>query len=240
VHALLQRRDSNLFLPDLQANVETLAWFGALNGLSMALLKTLSPGVPDFYQGHETIELSLVDPDNRRPVDFERRRVLLEEMRAVAALADAPARAAALRALLVGAVDGRAKFWVTWRALQLRRDAEAMLRDAEYLPLEVRGSAAEHVVAFARRGASRWLVVVATRLAALLQPRVGEAPLGEDWSDTAIVWPEHDTLGSAWLEDRIAMRRHAVRDGVLLLSELLREWPVAALYGAPPADDADR
>ena len=82
VQALLQRRDSNLFLPDLQANVATLAWFGALNGLTMALLKCLSPGVPDIYQGHEAIELSLVDPDNRRAVDFQRRGALLDEAQA--------------------------------------------------------------------------------------------------------------------------------------------------------------
>jgi len=238
VQALLQRRDSNLFLPDLQANVDTLAWFGALNGLTMALVKYLSPGVPDIYQGHEVIELSLVDPDNRRAVDFERRRALLEEAQAIAALTDATARAAALGQWLAGAVDGRAKFWVTWRALQLRRDAEAMLRRSEYLPLAVLGSAAQHVIAFARRDGATWLVVIATRLAATLRGGVGAAPVGESWGDTAIVWPEDDASGMAWLEDRIAMRRHAVRDGVLLLGEVLREWPVAALYGTPPAAEA--
>ncbi len=238
VRALLQRRDSNLFLSDLQANVAALAWFGALNGLSMALLKCLSPGVPDIYQGHEAIELSLVDPDNRRPVDFERRGALLGEAQAIAALADAPARAAALRQWLADAVDGRAKFWVTWRALQLRRDAQAMSSRAEYLPLAVRGSAAQHVIAFARHDGVQWLVVVATRLAATLQPGAGVAPLGDVWRDTAIVWPEGEGGAAVWLEDRIAMRRHAVRDGVLLLGELLREWPVAALYAVPPAADA--
>ena len=238
VQAVLQRRDSNLFLPDLQSNVETLAWFGALNGLSMALVKCLSPGVPDIYQGHEAIELSLVDPDNRRAVDFERRRVLLGEARALAALDDTPARSAALQQLLAAAVDGRAKFWVTWRALQLRRDAQTMLTRAEYLPLTVRGSAAQHVVAFARRDGVQWLVVIAARLPATLRRGVGAAPVGECWGDTAIVWPEDETSGAAWLEDRIAMRRHAVRDGVLLLGEVLREWPVAALYGVPPAADA--
>ena len=238
VQALLQRRDSNLFLPELQASVATLAWFGALNGLTMALVKCLSPGVPDIYQGHEAIELSLVDPDNRRAVDFERRRALLDEAQAIAALADAPARSAALQQLLAGAVDGRAKFWVSWRALQLRRDAEAMLRRAEYLPLAVRAGAAQHVLAFARRDGATWLVVITTRLASTLQPGAGAAPVGDVWGDTAIVWPEDETSATAWLEDRIAMRRHAVRDGALLLSEVLREWPVAALYAVPPAADA--
>lgn len=235
VQALLQRRDSNLFLPDLQASVATLAWHGALNGLTLALVKCLSPGVPDIYQGHEAIELSLVDPDNRRAVDFERRRAWLDEAQAIAALSDAAARSAALQRLLAGAVDGRAKFWVTWRALQLRRDAQAMLCRAEYLPLAVRGSAAQHVVAFARCDGAMWLVVIASRLSATLCPGAGTVPVGACWGDTAVVWPEGDGPAAAWLEDRIALRRHAVRDGVLMLSDVLREWPVAALHGVPPA-----
>jgi len=240
VQAALERRDSNLFLTDLQASVATLAWFGALNGLTLALVKCLSPGVPDFYQGHELIELSLVDPDNRRPVDFARRRALLDELRAIAELADGGARSVALHALLAAATDGRAKGWVTWRALQLRREADAMLQQAEYVPLTVRGSLAEHVIAFARRDGTSWLVVVATRLAATRQARAGVAPLGEDWGDTALVWPEPEdaaTLGLAWLEDHIAMRRHGLRDGTLPLAELLREWPVAALIGGRRAAD---
>ena len=102
----------------------------------------------------------------------------------------------------------------------------------------MRGSAAQHVVAFARRDGASWLVVIASRLAATLRPVVGAAPVGDCWGDTAIVWPDDRTSSTAWLEDRIAMRKHAVRDGVLLLSEVLREWPVAALYGVPPAADA--
>jgi (1->4)-alpha-D-glucan 1-alpha-D-glucosylmutase len=240
VRALLQRRDSNLFLPDLQANAETLAWFGALNGLTLALIKSLSPGVPDFYQGHEAIELSLVDPDNRRPVDFERRRNLLDELRALAAMSDPADRSAGFRALLAAAPDGRAKLWVTWRALQLRREVGPMLWQAEYLPLAVRGEHAEHVVAFARRAGPRWLLVVATRLAATLQGQAGSAPLDAVWGDTAVVWPEGAPAlppGAAWLDDRIAMRRHALHDGTLPLAGLLREWPVAALYGELPAAD---
>jgi (1->4)-alpha-D-glucan 1-alpha-D-glucosylmutase len=88
VQALLTRRESKLFLDDLQATAAVFAWYGALNGLSLALIKCLSPGVPDFYQAHEAIELSLVDPDNRRPVDYARRRALLEQALSLAATAD--------------------------------------------------------------------------------------------------------------------------------------------------------
>lgn len=244
VGAALQRRKTNLFLADLQASVRIAAWFGALNGLSLVLLKALSPGVPDFYQGHEAIELSLVDPDNRRPVDFERRRAMLDEVRALMALPDPDARAVALRALVADAVDGRAKLWVTWRALQLRRLAPSLLRDGEYLPLAVRGSQAEHVVAFARREGARWLVVVATRLTANLGLPPGEAPVGERWGDTAVVWPDSaaaaPTSAALWFDDFVGTKRHALRAGALPLADVLREFPVAALLGTePPSGPAD-
>jgi (1->4)-alpha-D-glucan 1-alpha-D-glucosylmutase len=238
VQALLGRRERNQFLDDLQRNVAVLAWHGALNGLTLALVKTLSPGVPDFYQGHEAIELALVDPDNRRPVDFDRRRALLAEAEARWAL---PQRGPALRALLDRAVDGDAKFWVTWRALQLRRACEAMLARAVYVPLEVRGVHAAHVVAFARRDGPRWLVVIGTRLSVALGQ--GEAPLGDVWGDTAVVWPDGGAAlpPHAWLTDAITGRTLALQDGALSLAATLREFPVAALSGdASETDEPSR
>jgi len=238
VEALLGRRDSNLFLGDLQTQAAVFAWHGALNGLTVALVKTLSPGVPDYYQGHEAIELSLVDPDNRRAVDFSRRRAMLAEARTVAA---GPDRAASLREWLAHAVDGRAKFWVTWRALQLRRQHEAMLGRAAYVPLEVRGVRSRHAVAFARRDGRHWLVVVGMRLSAAPALAAGQAGTLPDWGDTAIVWPAADATQSTtavpWLEDAIGGRRHALRDGLLPLAEVLREFPVAALHGDDSGTD---
>ncbi|MBE0548754.1 MAG: malto-oligosyltrehalose synthase [Rubrivivax sp.] len=242
VQALLGRREGNLFLADLQSNAEVIAWYGALNGLTLAVVKTLSPGVPDFYQGHELIGLSLVDPDNRRPIDFAQRRRLIEESRQLLALPD---RGAALRELVAHAVDGRAKFWVTWRALQLRREHDAMLRQSEYVPLEVRGTHARHIVAFGRRHGGAWLVVIAARLYASLGCPVGAAPQGVDWADTAVVWPEADAAATnaqvPWLEDAISGRRHALTAGgdtptaaSLPLASVLTEFPVAALFGAWP------
>lgn len=232
VRALLQRRESNLFLDDLTTQAAVFAWYGALNSITLALVKTLSPGVPDYYQGCEAIELSLVDPDNRRPVDFDRRRAMLAQARDLAALPD---RAPALRQLLDEAVDGRAKFWATWCALQLRVANEAMLRNADYLPLAVRGQRAEHVVAFARRAAGRWVVVVGTRLFASLGLPVGEPPIGAVWGDTEIVWPDSDggaaATAGAWLADAVSGQRHAIVGSALPLARVLRLFPVAALSG---------
>ena len=230
VRALLERRDSNLFLDDLRTQAAGFAWYGALNSITLVLLKTLSPGVPDYYQGCEAIDLSLVDPDNRRPVDFERRRALLAQARDIAALPD---RAPALRELIDQAVDGRAKFWTTWCTLQLRAANEAMLRDADYLPLEVRGERAEHVVAFARRAAGRWVVVIGTRLFASLGLAVGEAPIGAVWGDTEVVWPDAGAAATpgTGLVDALSGRQHAVVGPALPLAHVLRDFPVAALSG---------
>ncbi|MEP7101756.1 MAG: malto-oligosyltrehalose synthase, partial [Burkholderiales bacterium] len=227
VQALLGRRERNLFLDDLQRSVAVVAWHGALNGLTLAVVKTLSPGVPDFYQGHEAIELALVDPDNRRPVDFDRRRALLAEAQA---LWRQPDRSAGLGALLGRAVDGAAKFWVSWRALQLKRAFGPSLARAAYLPLEVRGAHAAHVVAFARRAGPRWVIVVGTRLSVAFG--LGKAPLGAAWSDTAIVWPPAGADGPLPrdFDDAISGRRLPAT-GDLPLADVLREFPVAALFG---------
>ena len=234
VATLLERRDNNLFLADLEETAALFAWYGALGGIAMATLKALSPGVPDYYQGCEAIELSLVDPDNRRPVDYGRRRAMLAEAQHVA---QSPTRGAALRDLLARAVDGRAKFFATWRTLLLRREHEAMLRRADYVALEVRGTRAAHVVAFARRDRDAWLVAVAARLVASMGLAVGEAPLGETWGDTELVWP--DDAAPQRLDDAISGLRHAPANGALRVADLLREFPAAALFGARAGDDED-
>ena len=232
VRAALARRESNLFLDDLRSTVSLLAWYGALNGIAMATIKCLSPGVPDVYQGHETIELSLVDPDNRRPVDYARRRALLAQMQA---LAVQPERGAALRTLLEHAADGSAKFWAVWRALQLRREREAMLARADYLALDARGERARHVVAFARRDGAQCVIVVATRLFASLGLSAGELPVGAVWGDTLVELPGAALAAGAHLVDAMSGRTHTVDAPGLPLASLLRDFPVAVLDGAAAA-----
>jgi (1->4)-alpha-D-glucan 1-alpha-D-glucosylmutase len=237
VHELLAPRDSNLFLDDLRSNSAVFAWYGALAGLSLAVVKFLSPGVPDLYQGCEAIEYALVDPDNRRDVDFERRHALLEMARSVAAQ---PERSSALREMMAHAVDGRAKFYASWCALQLRQQHGEMLKSAEYLPLDIQGQAAEHVVAFARRSGAHWVVVVATRLHASLELPQGQAPVGSVWGDTALVWPAGDNADAAappagaQLVDALSGRTWSVgAPGTEArrwpLADLLRNFSVAAL-----------
>ena len=214
VRALLARVQPNPFLEDLRAQAEPLAWFGALNGLSLALVKYASPGVPDLYQGSELAELTLVDPDNRRPVDFARREQLLAQFEA---LADPAPLAAAAR-------DGRAKFWVIWRLLQLRQRLPALFADGAYVPLDSTGMHAAHVVAFARAHDSQRLIVVAGRLYLKMLGAAGRLPLGEAWEDTAIALPP----GATTLENVLTGERFESGDGSLPLAQACARFPVGA------------
>jgi (1->4)-alpha-D-glucan 1-alpha-D-glucosylmutase len=165
------------------------AWFGALNSAAMALLHCTSPGVPDIYQGTELLDLSLVDPDNRRPVDYARRR---DALRALEKLAEASAqmRATQLRAMLEAPHDDRLKLWVVWRALQLRRARPALFARGDYLAATITGARSRHVVAFARRNGNTGLVAICGRLFASLGLEPGVAPVGEAvWRDTVIELP---------------------------------------------------
>ena len=186
IKELLAPKESNLFLDDLRVNASVFAWYGALNSITIGTFKALSPGVPDFYQGCEAIELSLVDPDNRRPVDYTRRSELLADAQQLAERTD---RSDALRDWLQQAPDGRAKFWAIWRALQVKREHADLFENADYVPLEARGERAQHVVAFARQRGAERVIVIGARLFAGLGLDVGELPVGGVWGDTTITLP---------------------------------------------------
>jgi (1->4)-alpha-D-glucan 1-alpha-D-glucosylmutase len=174
---------------------------GRVNALTMALLKLTSPGVPDIYQGCELWMLSLVDPDNRRPVDYALRRELLAQARTVSAA----------QAWSDEADSGLPKLLLTRRALLLReRQPELFGPEGTYMPLATSGSRAEHVIAFAR-GASPGAVTVVPRLV---------LGAGADWSDTAVALPEGE-----WY-DQLCGHRHA---DAASLGELLHDFPVALL-----------
>ena len=121
-----------------------------INSLAQVTLKIGSPGVPDFYQGTELWDLSLVDPDNRRPVDFERRRIMLADADRLLATPEAE-RAPALAERLQSWQDGAVKLIVTAVGLRLRRDHPALFLSGAYLPLVSEVSVAASLVAFARR-----------------------------------------------------------------------------------------
>ena len=151
----------------------------------MTVVKLTSPGVPDIYQGNELLDYSLVDPDNRRPVDYPLRRSLLAELETLAR--QPPQRIEEALPAMFAAADGRAKLWVARCLLDSRRRHRALYQQGDYRPLKVSGARAGNVVAYMRRFDRQGLLVVAGRLFTQLGRPVGTLPVGvEAWDDTTV------------------------------------------------------
>jgi len=191
--------ERDVFLRDFLRFQKRVAFYGILNSLAQVVLKAAAPGVPDFYQGTEIWDFSLVDPDNRRPVDYERRAKMLRRV-----------RSDTIERLLRNRNDGRIKMFVIWKMLDLRaRHAETFTRGA-YAPLD----GGEHVCAFAR---GEDFVVAVPRLVTSLVPP-GRFPLGAVWGDAAI------DIRGRWVN---AFTGEVVEGG--RLAEIFARFPVAAL-----------
>ncbi|NML45626.1 malto-oligosyltrehalose synthase [Ramlibacter sp. G-1-2-2] len=162
VDGVLRSSQPTPFADELQKITARIAPFGFRNSLAQVALKYTVPGVPDLYQGCEHWNFSLVDPDNRRHVDFGKLAADLEGLRAL--YANGHPDTEQWRALHASVADGRLKQLVTWRLLQLRRERKTLFREASYLPLGVEGGAAEHALAFARICDGEAVLVVAARL----------------------------------------------------------------------------
>ncbi|WP_322104625.1 malto-oligosyltrehalose synthase [Paraburkholderia sp. J41] len=207
-----QRRDG--FLQALADFVARIAPAGAVNTLLQTVLRLTSPGVPDLYQGTELWDFSLVDPDNRRPVDYAARAKALDR--------------AAPSTKLKDWRNAHVKLATVHRLLALRAQAPELLREGEYLPLAVRGALADHVIAFARRHGNAWAIVIGTRHAASLLE--GDTPLvaPERWEDTAVELPQG--VAQTDLHDWLSDTAHRPQDNnVLALRDVLKALPVAVL-----------
>ena len=217
---------NDLFLQEFLPFQRRIARLGALNGLSQTLLKLASPGVPDVYQGNELWDLSLVDPDNRRPVDYELRKRLLSELKRLR-----PADASSL--LDDGAwQDGRPKLYLTWKTLELRRRRAELFGNSEYVPLEVVGERAEHLVAFARRHGSEAAIAAAPRLYARLADEGGSfIPDPEAWAGTFVLLPG-ELAGTTYrnvLTGEKGVIEERGGEASFPAGDLLRSFPVALL-----------
>ncbi|MFP3869644.1 MAG: malto-oligosyltrehalose synthase [Syntrophobacteria bacterium] len=221
VEALVSDQDGNPFLQAFLPFQKKVACYGIFNSLSQTLLKITSPGVPDFYQGTELWDLSLVDPDNRRPVDFAKRKALLHDVKE-RARRDTPSL---IKELLESKEDGSIKLYLISRALEARKANPELFRKGTYVPLQVSGTFKDHIIAFARVDGSRRALSIAPRL---LVPVVaeGEYPLGSHvWQDTAVVLPP-GSAGS-W---KNALTGELIRGGDSLpVGAVLAQFPVALL-----------
>ncbi len=200
------------FLP-LQKRI---ARAGMINSLARLVLKLASPGVPDFYQGTELWDLSLVDPDNRRPVDYAARQELLAN------------ESADVSELLKHWEDGRIKLFITARGLKLRRQFRELFLDGEYIPLATGGAYADNVVAFARRRGEQHLLAAVPRLCMSLPEHRRSVPVGAVWGDTHIVLPAE--INVALLRNTFTGEEtasgHEGETRSLRVAELFRTLPV--------------
>ncbi len=187
VERVLDPAASPRFLADFAAFREPLAIPGMVNGLAQVLLKITAPGVPDFYQGTEFWDLNLVDPDNRRPVDWSARAGALARLQS--RLESGHPRDLA-RELVQDWPDGRIKLYVTHRALSCRRASPDLFRAGSYLPLVTGGRHAAHVCAFARLGGAASAIVIVPRLTVRLTGNGARLPTGREvWDDTCVMIP---------------------------------------------------
>lgn len=226
--SILTPSATNRFLPDFLKFQKRIAFHGAFNALSQVLIKIAAPGVPDFYQGMEIWDFSLVDPDNRRPIDYAKRIALWEELRRN----ETENRPRTIRQIVSGWRDGRIKLFLTDKALDFRRAQAELFVHGEYLPLEVTGSKQDHVIAFGRRIGDRWALAIAPRWTAQLTSG-SRPPLGEKvWLDTAVLLPQG--APDSWLIVLTGASLVGDGGGKLFLRGILSEFPVALLINREP------
>ncbi|WP_187264106.1 malto-oligosyltrehalose synthase [Pontibacter beigongshangensis] len=216
-HLLL--KDEN-FMQAFRPFFLKLAHYGWIYSLCQTLLKITCPGVPDIYQGCELWDFSLVDPDNRRPVDYEQRQQYLQEMKAQ----EQQNSDGLLADLLANPANARVKLYLLYKALNVRRDLHDLFSFGDYQPLNVTGKHKTHVLAFARRHEGQWCIVVVPRL---LVPVITkeQLPLGQVWEDTTLVLPPDAPL--EW--QQIFSQEHLTLQQEIPVAVLLDKFPVALL-----------
>jgi (1->4)-alpha-D-glucan 1-alpha-D-glucosylmutase len=220
---ILAPSKQNQFLKEFLPFQKKVAHYGILNSLSQVLIKITSPGVPNFYQGTELWDLNLVDPDNRRGVDFENRMRLLRNI-------IAGARQDILRLIdemLSNKEDGRIKLFVIYRALQARMNHRFLFQEGRYIPLKAAGKHRDHIISFARSREKKWAVTIAPRFLTSLIGE-GELPLGSEvWGDTSIVLPEG--MSALWRDAMSGQVVECRKD--LRVGDILKYVPVSLLMG---------
>ena len=229
VDGVLEDTASNKFLADFLKFQQKIAFYGAINSLGQGLLKILSPGVPDFYQGTELWDLSLVDPDNRRPVDYSTRIKLLDELKG----RELGGPVGFDKKLLTHWRDGRIKLYLLSEALEFRRTHGELFLRGNYIPLKASGRRSENICAFARREKDLWALVVVPRFSTRLVS-LGEFPSGSKvWERNHLVLPEQAPCH--WknlLSGKTVKATQAAGKRVLPLHQVLHPFPVALLSTA--------
>lgn len=219
---ILTISEENKFFSDFSNFQKKIAHFGIFNALSQAIIKLTSPGVPDIYQGSEMWNLSLVDPDNRRPVDFELRKRYLKEIKE----AESGNLKKYFKKILDSKNDGRIKLFLTYRTLKYRNANSDLYLDGTYIPLTAEGKFKENIIAFAREKDGKWSVTVAPRFLTDIIDE-SELPIGAYiWEDT---WLKIPANTSGWVNQLTGDKM--TNDGKVAISDIFKSFPIALLAG---------
>lgn len=227
------------FLETFRTFASAISRAGVTNSLAQLILKCASPGVPDVYQGAELWDFSLVDPDNRRPVDWTRRQEAMRELEPLLERVMAPecpeTAAGEVARLLDMWTDGRIKLFLTALALRWRSRHPLVFSRGEYIPVRARGLRRNHLVAFARRHGANVIMVVVPRLTMTLA--AGRAwPVGDAcWTQTTLLLPKQLAVGefcNLTTGERVTPRDESGRR-VLRMEQVLTVCPVALLWAGP-------
>jgi len=205
VDSILEPTESNLFLNDFVRFQKIISYYGAINSLAQVLLKITSPGIPDFYRGTELWDFSLVDPDNRRPVDYSERPKIIEKI----SVKEAVDLQSMVKNLFRNWEDGWIKLFLTYKALNSRKTYKDLFERGDYLPLECTGKGLKHVCSFARHMAGRWVISAAVRLPASLIKKNRENQPGNHDEDAEFVRAEPPTGKSVWGNSSIVLPERA-------------------------------
>ena len=224
--------DNRAFRDDFLEFQSRIAQYGIYNSLAQVAIKIAAPGVPDFYQGTELWDFSLVDPDNRRPVDYTRRNALLQELDRELAGGD---RAALAERLAASPREDRLKLYTAATMLRFRRERRAIFEQGDYEPLAFEGARREHLFGFSRRGAAGQAIVLVPLLVTGLLPEPTTAPLGEKiWGDTRVELPASSLNDSRPHYENVFTGRcvTVTRDGgraTVRAADVFEHFPVALL-----------
>ena len=227
VSELLESKKGNTFLEGFIPFQKKIAFCGFHNSLSQTLIKIASPGIPDFYQGSELWDLNLVDPDNRRPVDFEKRQRFLEEMQRL--------KTTDLHGLLDNFGDGRIKLFEINRALEIRNKKKNLFQKGINIPLKVKGAQNQNIIAFCRKIEKDYAITICPRFPANVT-NMQKFAIGEVWKATFVCLPSN--APKEWVESftgEMLFSQKAGNDEGFYVRELLRSFPVALLVSGESA-----
>lgn len=223
VDSILEQSEDNRFLREFVPFQKKVAFFGILNSLSQKLVAITSPGVPDFYQGTELWDFSLVDPDNRRPVDFKKRESFLTDIKERLRSGSETL----IEELLRYKEDGRIKLFLIYKVLKARGQYTDVFEKGRYVPLKTEGKFKNCVIAYARQDGNCWAITFAGRFFTSLA-KEGVLPLTESvWEDTSVILPKGGPV--SW--KNVITDEKIEGGGSLLVGKIFNSFPAALIIG---------